>query len=137
MPIQLELWHLITLLLAFFGAIWAFGKVLLDQVEKRQTERFTGVEKRQTERFAAQEESRKEAQKHWDTKFAALDATSREESNQWQRIERELLLLKAELPVHYVRREDYIRNQTVIEAKIDGVALRIENLQLKGFAHDR
>lgn len=32
----------------------------------------------------------------------------------------------------YVMRDDYVRNQTVIEAKLDSVALRIENLQLKG-----
>jgi hypothetical protein len=55
-----------------------------------------------------------------------------EESKQWMRVERELLELKAELPVHYVRREDYVRNQTVIEAKLDAVALKLENKELRG-----
>lgn len=121
MTVQLELWHIILLLLAFFGLVGAFGKVLLDQVEKRLGER-----------FSTQEKSREEAQKHWDTKFSAIEAASREESSQWQRIERELLSLKAELPVQYVRREDYIRNQTVIEAKIDRVFGKLELLQLQG-----
>lgn len=125
MTIQIELWALLTflvgLLLAFLGASFAAGKVLLGQVEKRLDTR-----------FEAQEKTNKAQQTHWDTRFEALERASREESAQWQRVERELLTLKADLPVLYVRREDYVRNQTVIEAKLDAVAVRIENLQLRG-----
>ena len=64
-----------------------------------------------------------------------MESTNRDESNQWQRIEREMLLFKAELPVHYVRREDYIRGQSVIEAKLDGLAMKLENAQLRGIIH--
>ncbi|MDF5991266.1 hypothetical protein P4119_17475 [Pseudomonas aeruginosa] len=39
--------------------------------------------------------------------------------------------LKAELPIQYVRREDYIRGQSVIEAKLDGLAVKLENAQLR------
>ena len=39
--------------------------------------------------------------------------------------------LKAHLPDHYVRREDYIRGQTVLENKIDKVAMQLENIQLR------
>jgi len=39
-------------------------------------------------------------------------------------MERELLLLKATLPVEYVRREDWIRLSNTLEAKID--AMRAE-----------
>jgi hypothetical protein len=42
--------------------------------------------------------------------------------------ERELLRLKASLPLEYVRREDWIRNQTVIEAKLDALAAKLENM---------
>ena len=35
------------------------------------------------------------------------------------------------MPLHYVRREDYIRGQSVIESKLDGLALKIENVQLR------
>ena len=41
----------------------------------------------------------------------------------------ELLRLKAELPIHYVRREDDIRNQTVINAKLDALYMKIEGLR--------
>lgn len=114
--IQIELWHLITLLLAFFGCVGAFGKLLLAQVEKRQGER-----------FKAQELARQQAQDHWDKRFASLDQAARE----WVRVEREFLEWRADLPMTYVMRDDYVRNQTVIEAKLDAVALRIENLQLR------
>lgn len=50
-------------------------------------------------------------------------------------LEREFREWKAELPLQYVRREDYVRNQTVIEAKLDALAVRIENLNLRG-QHD-
>lgn len=54
------------------------------------------------------------------------------DSKEWARVERELLELKAELPMRYVMREDYVRNQTIIEAKLDAIALRQENKELRG-----
>lgn len=116
MLIQIELWHLITLLLAFFGCVGAFGKLLLSQFEKRQAER-----------FEAQDVARKASADHWDQRFSILEAAAKE----WVRIERDFLEWKADLPMTYVMRDDYVRNQTVIEAKLDAVALRIENLQLR------
>jgi hypothetical protein len=69
-----------------------------------------------------------------------IETTNKEEASQWQRVERELMSLKAEMPLNYVRREDYIRGQSVIEAKLDGLATKLENAQLrmtiKGVTHD-
>lgn len=117
MMIQMELWHLVTLLLAFFSCVGAFGKLLLTQFEKRQAER-----------FRAQEEARKAAQAHWDSLFFEL----KESAKEWTRIEREFLDFKAALPMTYVIRDDYVRNQTIIEAKLDAIAVRQENILLKG-----
>lgn len=47
----------------------------------------------------------------------------------WRGVERDLLALRAELPDRYVRREDYIRNQTVIEIKLDGIKDTVQLLQ--------
>jgi hypothetical protein len=41
--------------------------------------------------------------------------------------EKSILRLRAELPLEYVRREDWIRNQTVIEAKLDALAVKLDN----------
>jgi hypothetical protein len=67
-----------------------------------------------------------------ESRFKTLEDSSNKQSEEWQRVERELMKMQADLPLNYVRREDYIRNQSVIEAKLDGLAIRIENALLKG-----
>ncbi len=72
-----------------------------------------------------------------DRRFNLLEKAHADEASEWQRIDRDLMSLRAELPLHYVRREDYIRGQSVIEAKLDAVAGKIELLQIKGAQHER
>ncbi len=104
---QLGTW--ISLAAAVIGGMWALGRVLIGQ--------FTSA---MDTRFAAQDE-----------RFDALVRRQEAERINWQRFERDLLELKADLPVAYVRREDYVRGQTVIEAKLDAIHSRIENVQIK------
>lgn len=106
MTVQLEAWHVVSLVAMLVGAFWAVAKLLGTQ-----------------------------AQKHQDRRFDALEARIADEAGSWDRMERELLQLKAELPLHYVRREDYIRGQSVIEAKLDGLASKFENALLRGMLH--
>lgn len=40
------------------------------------------------------------------------------------------LNLKADMPFRYIARDDYIRGQTVIEAKLDAVAEKLEKFRL-------
>ena len=121
MTINLELWHLILLLMAFIASVWAGFGVLLAQVDKRLDGRFTALD-----------EARKSGQSHWDRQFAALAEQNLREVQGWQQLERDFLGWKAEMPIQYVRREDYVRNQTIIEAKLDQLRLSIENQYLKG-----
>ena len=121
MTFEVSLWQLVSLLLAFFGAVASAGKILLSQIDRHLDARFVSLE-------AAKES----ASKNWNEKFAELLEHDREESRYMSELERQLYTLKADMPLQYVRREDYVRNQTVIEAKLDAVALKIENLQLKG-----
>ena len=79
-----------------------------------------------------------QAQKHQDSthlqvlgRLDAMEKANKEEASQWQRIERELGQLKADMPLNYVRREDYIRGQSVIEAKLDALASKLETAQLR------
>lgn len=123
--IQIDTWALITffvgLAVTIVGGIVGAARYTLTQSERRQDER-----------HALSEKARLERATHWDARFSALEAAAKEDAGQWRRVERELLSLKADLPVLYVRREDYVRNQTIIEAKLDAVALKLENIQLKG-----
>ncbi|MCG8991460.1 hypothetical protein LH427_04775 [Laribacter hongkongensis] len=125
MTVQVEFWQLLTflagLLLSFLSFAFVAGKMLLSQVDRRLDQR-----------FQAMESARETAGRHWDEKFAALLEQNKREAEGWQSLEREFLRFQADLPLNYVRREDYVRNQTVIEAKLDAVALKIENIQLKG-----
>ena len=120
MNINIEFWQLIVfltgLLGSFLGSSFALGKMLLSQSEKRLDER-----------FEAQKEGRIATQKHWDSQFEALKQFSHSGNEQWRQLERELMALKAALPIDYQRRDDAIRNQTVIEAKLDGFAKLIQD----------
>lgn len=107
MTVQIELWQLITLLLAFFGAVGAFGKILLDQIEKR---------------IAARDDARTAEFKH-------LNETLSREADSWRRVERELLLLQAELPNQYVRRDDWIRFGGSIDSKMDALHQKFDELR--------
>lgn len=112
MSLQLELWQLVTLavslMLASVSAFWAISKLLMTQQLK-----------------------------HQDMRFDAIEDQMQREAGQWSRLERDLLKLQADLPLHYVRREDYIRGQSVIEAKLDGLATKFENALLRGMLGSR
>lgn len=121
MTVQVEFWQLVTLLVAFFGFVAGVGKLLLTQIDKRLDERFT-----------AQEVVRKAAQAVWQKAFDDHMAAERRETEALHQLEKDFLRFQGELPLHYVRREDYLRNQTIIELKLDGLALKLENIQMKG-----
>ena len=120
MNISIEFWQLVSLLLAFFAFLGAAGKMLLGQIDQRLETR-----------FASMEEARKLSTMHWDSRFAALLNQSKEDADAVRQLERDLMELRAELPERYLRREDYIRGQSIIEAKLDGLAMKIENAQMR------
>jgi len=71
---------------------------------------------------------------------ARLDYIARSQADEvshWRRIERDLMDLRAEMPTHYVRREDHIRNQSVIEAKLDALANELKQARLEGAKNGR
>ena len=120
MQVTLDLWHVISLAVSFFGASAAAGKLLLSQTQRHLDTRFTA---QQTARAANHDQVSR--------RLDSMEEAARSEMGNWQRIERDLLKLQADMPLHYVRREDYIRGQSVIESKLDGLALKIENVQLR------
>lgn len=93
-------------------------------------------EKRLAERFAAQEAARKAASRHWEDNFAKVLERQDKDAQALLELERSFMRFQAELPLEYVRREDWVRGQAVLEAKLDGVALKIENIMLKGARND-
>lgn len=122
MNVQIELWQLVSLfaglLVSFLTFVFVGGRLLLGQIDQRIAARFSSIE-----------QANSVASRHWDEKFAAVQKAVSGLSE----LEREFLRWKADLPLHYVRREDYVRNQTVIEAKLD--ALYKEMTSHKGATH--
>lgn len=121
MTVQVEFWQLITLLLSFLGFLFAAGKLLLSQIDRRLNERFETIEK-----------AREEGQATWRQTFTQHLDEERRETDLLRNIEREFLRFQAELPLQYVRREDYVRGQSVIEAKLDALYNKLEVVQMKG-----
>lgn len=121
MTVQVEFWQLVTLLLAFLGFLFTAGRLLLTQIDRRLNERFETIEK-----------AREEGQATWRQTFTQHIDEERRETDLLRNIEREFLRFQAELPLHYVRREDYVRGQSVIEAKLDALYNKLEVVQMKG-----
>jgi hypothetical protein len=121
MMVQVELWQLVTLLLAFLGFLFAAGRLLLSQIDRRLSDRFTAMEK-----------AREEGGKHWDERFTRLQDQAQRDAQNVAELERTFLRFQAELAVQYVRREDYVRGQSVIEAKLDSLYSKLEVIQTKG-----
>ena len=91
---------------AFLGGV----KLLADQFLVRMYERFAAL------------------QTDMDESTAAAQRTA----DRTEQLERDIMSLRAELPEKYLRREDWIRSQSTIEAKIDGLASKMETAQLRG-----
>ncbi|MDT4802769.1 hypothetical protein FQZ97_787060 [compost metagenome] len=111
----------ISLLGIFTTLVFGLVRLLLAQFEKRLGDK-----------FAAQDAARQAAAKHWEDSFAKVLERQDQDREAVQQLERAFLRFQAELPLEYVRREDWVRGQSVIEAKLDGLALKFENILLKG-----
>ena len=83
------------------------------------------------ERFTSLETTRAAQHIQLSDRLNTLDEAIKTDAGQWQRVERELLNLKADLPLHYVRRDDYVQAVATIMTKLDAIAIRFENLILK------
>jgi len=67
-------------------------------------------------------------QKSLDQRFRAVET----QAASWQDLERDFLRFQADMAVQYVRREDYVRGQSVIEAKLDAIAGELKRVQIDG-----
>jgi hypothetical protein len=117
--LSVEIWiAAATLVVAIVCGYWALGKMLVNQFTKALDVRFESLEV-----------ARKEGRKASDERFKRLE-------DKQERLDQDVRKILIELPREYVRREDYVRGQTVIEAKLDALATRLENAQLRGTVRD-
>lgn len=118
MPVQIELWQLVTGIASVIGSfalvVWAFGTILVRQFKTQLDERFKSIQADSTKRAADEAEVAK----------------------QLRQFERDFAKFQIDMPLQYVRREDYIRGQTVIESKLDALYSKLELVQIQGAKHD-
>lgn len=123
--IQIDFWQLVgmagAVIAALFAASWALINVIVRQFTQRLDERFQG-----------QDDLRAQREKVLDERFKALETAIKSEGDGWRTVERELLELKAALPIQYLRREDAIRQEVVIHSKLDALAAKIDALRVGG-----
>ena len=100
MTLQVEFWTVVSFLLTFMRFVGGLAKWLFSKTEERQAAR-----------------------------FASLEQALQQSASNWGELEKEFMRFKADLPLNYVRREDYIRGQTVIEAKLDALYNKLEVVQ--------
>lgn len=115
--------QLIGTLTAFLMALGAFSAFVMRQLDNR---------------FAAQDQARAEGAKALHERIEGYTAQARATADQVGRLERDFLEWKAEMPLQYVRREDYVVGQSVIQARLDALYNKLEVVQLhvKGGNHD-
>ncbi len=92
-----------AIIVSIVGGYWALGKLVLAQFDKRLDERFAAIDR-----------TREEGRKLGEQRSARYDERQRE-------LEHSFLKLMADLPTNYVRREDHIRFETVIYARLDAL----------------
>ena len=109
MTLQIDFWQLLGLLLSGLGALWGVVKMAAAQAQRHQVAAHAQLVGR----------------------LDAIEQASRTEAGNWQRVERDILQLKAELPLNYVRRDDYVQAMATIMAKLDSINLRFENIILQ------
>lgn len=96
-------------LATMIGGCWALVKVIVSQFNRQLDERFTALEK-----------ARAEGQSAWNKRMEAIEQKQ-------QDLDKDVRQILIEMPREYVTRTDYVRRETVIEAKIDQLTLRIQN----------
>ncbi len=88
---------------------WALAKIIVRQFKEDLAVRFQALE-----------EARIEGQKVWHERLKSIEGKQ-------EHLEADVRRILIELPREYVNRADYVRRETVIEAKIDQLSLRIQN----------
>ena len=120
MTIELGMAPFITLLIALVGLVIGTVRLLWARIEKSLDARHELSEKSRADGFRRVEDQ-----------ILRSVEIGQANQNEIQRLEKDFLKFQNECARQYVNREDYIRGQTVIEAKVDAVMASIQTLQVK------
>ena len=108
MSLTVEPWQLLTIIASVLATCVSAGKLLLAQVERRLDLR-----------FAAMDQSRQAATETWRASFEALESITRDN-------DKRLTQLAIDLPMHYQRREDAVRQEVAIIHRLDALSTKVD-----------
>lgn len=108
--LTIEIWQLLAGLFALACVLAGMGKLLLVQFSRHTDSQYDAITKR----------------------LEGIERSAQTDAGRAHQLELELMKLRSELPMQYVMRDDYIRGQSIIEAKLDGLADKLEKAQLRG-----
>lgn len=97
MILELEAYQAIGILLTIAGSVWGAGKAFFTRFDAALKERDDSLE----------------------VAISHVSKQLNQQSADVRQIEKDLLILKAELPEKYLTRADFNRTFTVVEAKLD------------------
>ncbi|ERL56155.1 hypothetical protein [Psychrobacter aquaticus] len=97
MILELEAYQAIGIALTIGGSIWGAGKAFFARFDSALRERDDSLE----------------------NAISNVSIQVQQQTNEVRQIERDFLILKAELPEKYLTRMDFNRTFTVIDAKLD------------------
>jgi len=110
MSVELQLGAItLTAVGLLVGGAWGLAKLIMMQFDRGLDARFDALEK-----------ARSVGAKVWHDRISKSEAKI-------DQLEVDLRRVMMELPREYVNRSDYVRRETVIEAKIDQLGLRMQN----------
>lgn len=109
MTIQLEVYQFIMILIAVLSTVIGTVKILWARIEKSLDQNFSATNR----------------------KIEDVAHQAAEGQKEIRALERQFLEFKADMPFRYIARDDYIRGQTILEQKLDAVAQKLENVQIK------
>ncbi|MGO1000851.1 hypothetical protein [Lysobacter sp. CA196] len=121
MKVEFDIGHLISLLVFIIGSFGAIAMIALKQAERWLATRLGAIDEKMGDRFDTLSD-----------RMDGFEQQTNRDREEWRQIERTFLEFKADLPMRYTQREDFIRGQVVIEHKLDAVMQRVEQLQIQG-----
>ncbi|ENX20175.1 hypothetical protein F892_03098 [Acinetobacter vivianii] len=109
MTLTLEPYHVFLIVTAIIGAFFTMFKMLGSQINANLQHNFAATNER-IERVSKQNEKSQDDLRELERKFHQFEVS---------------------LPKNYVHRDDFVRSQSIIEAKLDSVASKLETVQIR------
>ena len=137
MTVAIDFWTLVGSLLGavavLVGGFWAIGERMFSRFEGHVQQQLGSM--KQSIEIESEARTRLESdllRLQLPEQLGSMKQSIQVESEARMQLEKDLLRFQAALPEKFVARDDYIRNQTVIEAKLDAIASEVKVVQIQG-----